>query len=65
MSYHKIQESCDLYVRSMGKRLRVWEICTTDDEANERMAKDDRLAVVAVAGGLVLLAHKYDKGEPY
>ena len=63
MSAHKIGPGVDLYVRSMGKRLRVLEVCTSVDEANARMASVDSLAVVAESDGLILLADKWDKGE--
>ena len=52
-----------LFVRSMGKMLRVTAMFTDDDDANEHMAKpgnDD--AVVAVSGNLVILADAHDKG---
>lgn len=50
-----------LYVRSMGKALRVTAIFTNDDAANARMAKVDE-GVVAVFGPFVLLANLHDKG---
>lgn len=59
----KLKETEMLYVRSMGKALRVTAIFDNDDEANAYMAQpgnDD--AVVAVFGKFVLLARKWDKG---
>lgn len=59
----KLTDTEKLYIRSMGKALRVTAIFATDDEANEFMARpgnDD--AVVGVFGGLVMLANKYDRG---
>lgn len=53
-----------LYVRSMGKALRVTAIFLTDAQANAYMATHDDQACVAVFGGLVLLASKYDPGIP-
>lgn len=52
-----------LYVRSMGKALRVIAIAETDAEANAYSEKHDEAAVVAiVAPNLILLADKYDPG---
>lgn len=55
-----------LYVRSMGKALRVeaWFPDTEDGatEANRMMAIHEELAVVAATDGLILLANKYDRG---
>lgn len=59
----KLKAEQKLFVRSMGKLLRVTAIFTSDDEANAYMARHDSQAVVAVFGSLVLLADKYDKGE--
>ena len=51
-----------MYVRSMGKALRVVAIFRTDDEANAFMEKNRDTGVVAVFGDLVLVANLYDKG---
>jgi hypothetical protein len=51
-----------LYVRSMGKALRVTVIATSDAEANDYMAKHDDDACIAVFGPFVLLANRYDPG---
>lgn len=57
-----------LYVRSMGKLLRVERVFPStlegQDEANAAMERDARLAVVADCEGMILLADKYDQGEP-
>ena len=55
-------ETQNLYVRSMGKLLRVTAIFTSDDDANAYMAKKDE-GVVACFGPYILLANMYDKGE--
>lgn len=52
-----------LYVRSMGKALRVTGVFATDAEANAHLARHDQDAVVAVSsGGLVLTANRHDVG---
>ena len=64
MNTHRIfTETEHFYIRSMGKLLRVTGIFTSDEEANNYMEKHDSAAVVAVCGGFVFLAHKWDKGE--
>lgn len=61
----KFNDKQTLYVRSMGKALRVTAIFTDDDEANRHMARSDNDdAVVAVFGPYILLADKYDHGTP-
>jgi len=51
-----------LYVRSMGKLLRITAIFTTDDDANAHSAQSND-AVMAVFGPFILMADKGDKGE--
>lgn len=51
-----------LYIRSMGKALRVTAMFLSDDEANAYMAKNKDEGVVAVFEGRVYLANLYDKG---
>lgn len=52
-----------LYIRSMGKALRVTAIFTSADAANAHMARPgNNDAVVAEVNGLVLLADKGDRG---
>jgi hypothetical protein len=51
-----------LYIRSMGKALRVVAIAESDEEANRVCARTDAWAVVATLGSLVLIADKYDPG---
>lgn len=50
-----------IYIHSMGKRLKLTAVALTDDAANEHCGKTDD-AVVACFGSLVLLANKYDNG---
>lgn len=60
----KLSNTQHLYVRSMGKLLRVTAIFDNDEDANRHMARSDNNdAVVAVFGSFVLLADVYDKGE--
>lgn len=58
----------DLYIRSMGKLLKVeyWFEENLDGvaEANDFMEKHPELAVVAEQDGMILLANKYDRGLP-
>lgn len=51
-----------LYVRSMGKLLRVTAMFDNDADANKFMAKNDGHSVVACFGPYVLLANVYDTG---
>lgn len=51
-----------LYIRSMGKALRILAIAESDSEANQLCAKHDGWAVVACVGPLVLIADQYDPG---
>lgn len=55
-----------LYVRSMGKALRVIAIAESVAEANAYCAKHDAAAVVACLDHdrLILLADRYDPGTP-
>jgi hypothetical protein len=55
-----------LYVRSMGKVLKVIAIAETIAEANDYSAKHDEAAVIACLPGdrLILLADKWDPGIP-
>lgn len=58
----KLKDTEKLYVRSMGKALRVTAIFTNDDDANSFMERNHDDAVVACIAGLVFLAKKYDHG---
>lgn len=51
-----------LYVRSMGKLLRVTAVFTSDQEANSFMAKNNSQGIVACFGPYILLANVYDTG---
>ena len=57
---HKAKESEQLRICSMGKKLRVTAIATSDEEANEHMRKNPDDAVVACLGPFVFMANKYD-----
>jgi hypothetical protein len=58
----KLKPEHMLYVRSMGKALRVTAIFTNHDEANTYMDTHRDEGCVAVFGSLVLLANLYDQG---
>lgn len=51
-----------LYVRSMGKALRVTAIFPSDAEANRYLAGHRDQGCIAVFGALVLIAKLYDPG---
>jgi len=51
-----------LYIRSMGKALRVVAVAATDDEANADMERHPTWAVVACFPGRIYLADRYDPG---
>jgi hypothetical protein len=51
-----------LYVRSMGKLLKVTSAFETDEAANAHMATHRDEAVVAVIGNTIFLANIYDHG---
>ncbi len=53
-----------VYVRSMGKALRILAIVSTVDEANKLCTVHTDWAVVAEYGGLIFLADRYDHGTP-
>lgn len=58
-------ETEKLYIRSMGKLLRITAAFTNDDEANAYMSRHRDEGVVCVTrSGLILLANLYDKGAP-
>lgn len=52
-----------LYLRSMGKVLRVTAMFTDVAAANDHMTKTDD-AVVAEFDGVIYLANRYDGGVP-
>ena len=58
----RIPEQHSIYVRSMGKALRVTAIFLSDDAANRHMARTND-AVVCEIGPYIFLADKGDKGE--
>ena len=59
----KLKEHQQLYVRSMGKMLRVTAFYTAVDDANRHMERPGNTdAVVAEFGQLILLADIGDRG---
>lgn len=60
----KLKNEHHLYIRSMGKALRVTAWFTSDDEANHWMERNSGHGVVAVLDGLILIANVYDTGHP-
>jgi hypothetical protein len=59
---HKLTATEHLCIRSMGKALRLMAIADNDDDANRFMMRNDRAAVVACLGPLILMADKHDNG---
>jgi hypothetical protein len=55
-------EGQTLYVRSMGKALRVLAVFTDNDECNAYCARVDKAAVVAEFGPFIFVADRYDGG---
>lgn len=51
-----------LFVRSMGKALRVTALFTSVDEANEYSKRHSDEGVVAEFGSYILIANLYDQG---
>jgi hypothetical protein len=62
MKLYPNRDSVMLYVRSMGKALRVTAIFDNEAQANKYMGKHDDAAVVAVSGRLIFIADRYDPG---
>ena len=63
MKLYPNRDNSALYIRSMGKMLRVTAIFTKNEDANRHTAKPGNTdAVVAVSGSLVILADVHDKG---
>ena len=58
----KIPTEQTLYIRSMGKALKVTAIFLDDDSANAYMAKNKDEGVVSVIGQFIFLANVYDHG---
>lgn len=61
---HKFKETEMIYVRSMGKALKVLAIVTSVEEANAYSRTHDNAAVVAEFGPFVFMADRYDPGTP-
>ena len=58
----KLTEIQVLYVRSMGKALRITGIFTSDVDANVFMSKNRDHGVVAQFGEFIFTANYYDNG---
>ena len=58
----RLTDTEHLYVRSMGKALRVTVIATSEDEANAYMRTHHDAACIAEFGLFIFLADKYDPG---
>ncbi|MFO1038421.1 MAG: hypothetical protein U1E45_16410 [Geminicoccaceae bacterium] len=50
------------FVHTMGKAIRVIDMFPTDDEVNAYMATHPEAALLAIIGGMRLLAEKHDHG---
>lgn len=61
----KLKDEEKLYIRTMGKALRVTAVFTSDEEANDYMSKNNDEGVVAVFDNSVYLANVYDKGAKF
>lgn len=58
----KLKETEILYVRTMGKAIRVTAVFDNDEDANKYMEKNRDEGLVAEFGELRLIANLYDKG---
>lgn len=58
----KLADHQAIYVRSMGKALRVTAMFTDVAEANQYMEKNLDDGVIAEYGGVIFLANVYDTG---
>ena len=58
----RIKDPIKIYIRSMGKALRVTGIFPSDDDANVFMEKHQDDGVVAVVGDFIFTANLYDRG---
>jgi uncharacterized membrane protein YecN with MAPEG domain len=58
----KLNDKQTLYVRSMGKALKVTAIFTNDAAANHHMERNRDEGVVAQFGEYILTANIYDHG---
>ena len=59
----RLQQHQLVYVRSMGKLLRVTAVFHDEDEANKYMEKHADEGLVACFAPYFLIANVYDKGE--
>lgn len=58
----RLQDPRVVYVRSMGKALRVTAIACTAEDANAYCATHRDEGVIADWGGLIFIANLYDQG---
>lgn len=58
----RIEKHQTIYVRSMGKALRVTAMFTNDAEANSYMEKNPDEGVIAEIQGVIFLANAHDYG---
>jgi hypothetical protein len=61
MSRHNLGE-VQLYVRSMGRMLKITGVFTDVDAANRHMERTNDALVAETPSGLLLLADKNDQG---
>ena len=62
MKIYPGKEKTELYMRSMGKALKVTSIFTTVDSTNAYLETHRDEGVVAEADGLIFCANTYDHG---
>lgn len=61
----KLADDQHLYVRAMGKAVRVTALFPGDDAANTYMALHPDEGVIAEIGGIVFIARVRDLGVPF
>ena len=59
---YTFKETHNVYIRSMGKLLRITAIAVGDDAANAYMETHDSAAMIAECGPFIFMADKYDPG---
>lgn len=62
MALFRAENGQQVFIYSMGKKLRLTAIADNDEDANKHMARTDD-AVIACFGTLVLMASRYDNGS--
>ena len=58
----KLNKTEIVYVRSMGKALRVTGIFTSDEDANKYLEKNKDEGIIAQFGVFIFTANYYDRG---